>query len=130
MGQGSRPERVGDLIRSELAQLLARAVKDPGLGFVTVTDVRLTSDLQLARVYYTVLGDDRRRADTARALERATPFLKREVGHRIRLRRTPGLAFIYDESIERQDRLERLLQDIHATEFSDTPHDGDDPREE
>ncbi len=130
MGQGSRSERVGELIRSELAQLLARAVKDPGLGFVTVTDVRLTNDLQLARVFYTVLGDDRRRADTARALKRAKPFLKREVGHRIRLRRTPEIAFIYDDSIERQNRIEQLLQDIHASESSETPHDGDDSREE
>ena len=129
MGQGSRPERVGDLIRSELTQLLAREVKDPGLGFVTVTGVRLTNDLQLARVYYTALGDDRRQRDTARALERAASFLRREIGRRIRLKRTPEITFVYDESIAQQDRIEQLLRE-HASEPVPEPHDTNESGEE
>ena len=80
----SRPERVGDQIRSELAQLLAREVHDPGVGFLTLTHVKVTSDLQIARVYYTTMGDAAAQRDSARALKRATPFLRRQLGQRIR----------------------------------------------
>ena len=98
----------------ELATLLAREVKDPGIGFVTLTSVRVTSDLQLARVYYTVLGDERARRDTAKALARALPFLRRQVAGRLRLRRAPELAFHYDETVEKQERVAQLLREIHA----------------
>ncbi|MCL4814171.1 MAG: 30S ribosome-binding factor RbfA, partial [Vicinamibacteraceae bacterium] len=110
--QGSRPARVGDQIREELAELLSRHVKDPGLGFVTVQWVKVSPDLQNARVYYTVLGDARARKDTARALDRALPFLRREIAQRLRLRRAPELAFHYDESVERGERIEQLLDEI------------------
>ena len=86
MSQGSRPDRVADQIRGELATLLAREVHDPGIGFVTLTRVQVTPDLQLARVHYTVLGDEKARAGSARALERAAPFLRRQIGARLRLR--------------------------------------------
>src|SRR5918912_616347 len=104
MAQGSRPDRVADQIRSELALLLAREVHDPGVGFVTLTRVQLSADLQAARVMYTVLGDERARVSSARALERATPFLRRQIGMRLRLRRIPSLRFVYDESVAGQDR--------------------------
>ncbi|HET7217675.1 MAG TPA: 30S ribosome-binding factor RbfA [Vicinamibacterales bacterium] len=109
-----RPTRLGDQIREEIAELLAREVHDPGIGFLTITRVTVTSDLQLARVYYTALGDDKARRDSARALERAAPFLRRQLGRRLRLRRVPELHFHFDESIERQDRIERILQEIQA----------------
>jgi len=96
MGQGSRPERVADQIRGELAMLLAREVHDPGIGFITLTRVQISPDLQMARVYYTALGDDKARTATAQALERAAPFLRRQIGSRLRLRRTPDLKFVYD----------------------------------
>lgn len=121
MAQGSRPERVADEIRRELSVLLAREVQDPGIGFITLTRVKVTSDLQLARVYYTTIGDAAARKDTARALGRATPFLRRQIGNRLRLRTVPELQFFYDESIEQQDRLERIIQDIHA-ERAENPH--------
>src|SRR5215467_12971934 len=111
MSQGSRPARVADQIRSELATLLAREVHDPGIGFVTITRVQVTPDLQQARIYYTALGDDKARRDSARALHRAAPFLRRQIGARLRLRRVPELTFLYDESIAGQDRIEQLLQD-------------------
>ncbi|HWW82626.1 MAG TPA: 30S ribosome-binding factor RbfA [Vicinamibacterales bacterium] len=124
MPQGSRPNRVGDEIRSELGQLLTREVHDPGIGFVTLTRVQVTPDLHLARIYYTALGDERARRNSARALERAKPFLRRQIGARLRLRRTPELEFIFDESIAGQDRIERLLAEIHA---QDKPTDSDNP---
>jgi ribosome-binding factor A len=116
MSQGSRPERVGDQIRGELASLLARDVHDPGIGFVTLTRVQVSPDLQLARVFYTALGDEKTRAASARALERAAPFLRRQIGARLRLKRTPELVFFYDESIAGQDRIERILSELNKTD--------------
>ena len=119
MGQGSRPDRVADQIRSELATLLAREVHDPGLGFVTLTRVRLSPDLQQARILYTVLGDATSRTSSTRALERAAPFLRRQIGTRLRLRRTPELKFIYDESIAGQDRIEQILNELRGPKEPD-----------
>jgi ribosome-binding factor A len=110
----TRPSRVGDQLRAEIADLLAREVHDPGIGFLTITHVNVSPDLQVARVYYTTLGDQKARRDTARALGRATPFLRRQIGSRLRLKRVPLLEFFFDESIERGDRIERLLNDIGA----------------
>src|SRR6187401_2259288 len=104
MAQGYRPDRVGDQIRQELSELLARGeVHDPGIGFITLTRVTVTSDLQIARVFYTSLGDEKDRKDTAKALGRATPFLRRQIAQRLRLRRAPELEFRFDESIAHQD---------------------------
>jgi ribosome-binding factor A len=114
MSQGSRPDRVADQIRAELALLLVREVHDPGIGFVTITRVQMTPDLQQARVFYTSLGDDKTRTNSGRALERAAPFLRRQVGSRLRLKRVPDLTFTYDESIAAQDRIEQLLAEISA----------------
>jgi len=121
MAQGSRPERVGDQIREELSVLLARQVHDPGIGFLTITRVKVTPDLQQARVYYTTIGDDKARKDTAKALGRATPFLRRQIGSRVRLKNVPVLEFFYDESIERQDRIGKIMLDLQA-ERVEHPH--------
>ena len=122
MSQGSRPDRVADQIRSELADLLAREVHDPGIGFVTLTRVRVSPDLQQARVLYTVLGDEKARTASGRALERAAPFLRRKLGSRLRLRRAPEITFIYDDSIAGQDRIEQILNELHSGEH-DPDHD-------
>jgi ribosome-binding factor A len=116
MPQGHRPDRVGDRIREEVTVLLQRTVHDPGIGFVTVTRVQVTPDLQLARVFYTTLGSDAERRETARALTRALPFLRRQVGERLNLRRVPVLQFVFDKAIENQDRVEQLLREIHEAE--------------
>jgi ribosome-binding factor A len=110
--QGSRPVRLGEQIREDLADILEHQVKDPGIGFLTITHVKVSSDLQVARVYYTTLGDDRARRDASRALERASAFLRRQLAGRLRLRRAPELHFHFDESIARGERIERLLQEI------------------
>jgi len=129
--QGSRPARVGEQIREELSELLAREVKDPGIGLITVTHVKVSADLQVARAYWTVMGDEKSRKETSKVLERATPFLRRQIAGRLRLKRVPELAFQYDESIERQERIEALLQEIHAAEQPaegiDRPIKEDDP---
>jgi ribosome-binding factor A len=114
-----RPNRVGDQIRQELSDLLTRgAVHDPGIGFITLTRVAVTPDLQIARVYYTMLGDTREQRETDKALARATPFLRRQVGERLQLRRVPELKFHLDRSVAHQDRIEQILRDLHAEEAS------------
>jgi ribosome-binding factor A len=118
---------VADQLRGEIASLLAREVHDPGIGFVTLTRVQVSADLQLARVFYTALGDDRARKNTERALDRAVPFLRRQIGSRLRLKRTPDLRFIYDEAIAGQDRIEQILNDLHAdAPDASEKHDDDD----
>lgn len=108
----SRPDRVGDQIRQEITTLLAREVQDPGIGFITITRVKVTPDLQLARVYYTAIGDDKALKETGKALERVKPFLRRQISQRIRLRRAPELEFFYDQSIAEQEHVEKLLQQV------------------
>jgi ribosome-binding factor A len=117
----NRPDRVGEAIRDELATLLARDVHDPGVGFITLTTVKVSPDLQLARVYYTSMGDEKALRETAKALGRATPFLRRQVAQRLQLRRAPELQFFYDESIAHQDRIEQILQDLKAEEAARPP---------
>jgi ribosome-binding factor A len=123
MPQGSRASRVGDQIRAELASLLTREVHDPGIGFLTITHVKVSPDLQQARVYYTTIGDAKARQESARALGRATPFLRRQVGQRLNLKRVPELAFFFDEAIEKGDRIEQILRELN-TEGSAQPDPG------
>ena len=93
-------------------------VRDPGIGFITLTSVKVSPDLQVARVFYTSLGDAKTRDETARALERATPFFRRQIGHRLRLRRVPTIEFRFDETIQQQDRIEKILRDLREEEAS------------
>jgi ribosome-binding factor A len=116
---------VADQIRAEISQLLAREVHDPGIGFLTVTRVQVSPDLQLARVYYTTIGSDTQRRATVKALQRATPFLRHQIGKRLRLRRVPVLEFFFDKSVENQARVEELLREIHDADAArdDSNHD-------
>jgi ribosome-binding factor A len=127
MAQGARPDRVGEEIRQELAVLLMREVHDPGIGFVTLTRTKMSPDLTLARVYYTLMGDAKAKRDTQKALERATPFLRRQIAARVRLRRVPEIKFEYDRAVEHQDRVETLLRDIEEErKLHPIVTDGDD----
>jgi ribosome-binding factor A len=120
-----RPDRVGDQIRQQISELLSRgAVHDPGIGFITLTRVKVSADLQVARVYYTSMGDPKARRETEKALARATPFFRRQVGSRLQLRRVPEIEFRFDESIGHQDRIEQILRDLHEEE-AQRAHDGD-----
>src|SRR5215212_6026472 len=115
MGQGSRPDRVADQIRAEVSSMIARDLHDPGLGFITITRVQVSPDLHHARVYFTALGDQAARTNSGKALERASSFMRRQIGQRLRLRRAPELAFVFDESIENQDRIAQLLHELDAS---------------
>ena len=121
MAPGYRPDRVGDQIRQDLSEMLTRGdVRDPGIGFITLTRVKVSPDLQVARVFYTTLGDPKARDETARALERATPFLRRQIGNRLRLRRVPEIEFRFDETIQHQDRIEQILRTLREEEAGRT----------
>jgi ribosome-binding factor A len=108
---GPRMRRVNELLHEVIADEVAR-LKDPGLGFVTITGVDTAPDLRAARVYYTVLGDDEQRQRTQAALERASSKIRAATGDQVRLKYLPSLGFEYDESIEHGLHMEQLLRSL------------------
>ncbi|QIG38169.1 30S ribosome-binding factor RbfA [Microbacterium sp. 4R-513] len=106
-----RQARLGDRIRVILAERLERGLRDPRLGFVTITDVRVTGDLQHASVFYTVLGSEEERSASAEALKAATGMLRSEVGKHLNVRLTPSLEFIPDAIPENAGHIEDLLRE-------------------
>jgi ribosome-binding factor A len=106
-----RARKMADLIRQILAGRLQRGLRDPRMGFVTITDVQVTGDLQHASVFYTVLGDDQERLDSQRALKAATGMLRTEVGKNITARLTPSLEFILDGIPENASAITDLLRE-------------------
>lgn len=109
--KGSRMRRVDESLREVIAAEVTR-LKDPGLGFVTVTGVATSPDLRAARVYYSVLGDEADKAATQAALDRAAPRVQAVVGREVRMKYNPRLEFVYDTSIEQGVRMDRLLYEL------------------
>jgi len=105
-----RSHRIGDQIQKEISSLLTKGLKDPRIGFVTITGVEVTPDLHLARVYYTVMGESETRANTATGLAKATPFIRRELGRRMRIRFIPDLLFVFDSTLDQSEHINRLLR--------------------
>ena len=114
MADQARAAKMADRIKVIIAKTLERGVKDPRLGFVTITDVRVTGDLQHASVFYTVYGSDEERADTAAALKSATGMLRSEVGKNITARLTPSIEFIADGIPENAALIESLLNEARS----------------
>ncbi|KPB04405.1 MULTISPECIES: 30S ribosome-binding factor RbfA [Bacillaceae] len=108
-----RSNRVGEQMKKELSDIIGRKIKDPRVGFVTVTDVQVTGDLQQAKVFISVLGDDEKRQDTLIGLAKAKGFIRSEIGRRIRLRKTPELFFEFDESIAYGNHIESLIHELN-----------------
>jgi ribosome-binding factor A len=115
MTEGTRPSRVSEEFREIIAEEIPR-LKDPRIGFVTVTAVKVTPDLRLARVFYTAMGNEKERAATRAGLRSARPHLRRVIGREVRLRTLPDLEFEEDETIETADRIERVLHELHKEE--------------
>jgi ribosome-binding factor A len=113
LGNSHRSQKVADRIKVVVAQLLETKIKDPRLGFVTVTDARVTGDLQNASIFYTVLGGDDERAATAAALESAKGVIRSAVGKDLGTRITPSLEFILDGLPESAQALDSLLARVH-----------------
>jgi ribosome-binding factor A len=115
MPQGPRTERVGEEFREILAESIQR-LKDPRIGFVTVTGVKVSHDLRVAWVYFTTFGDERARAATRAGLRSASPHLRRELGRQIRLKVVPELRFEEDVTQEAGARVDHIIEDLHQHE--------------
>jgi len=111
-----RVGRMGEQIKKEMSLLIQTELKDPRIGFVTVTGVEVTSDLSQAKIYLSVLGTDQQKEETLHALARSKGFLRSELGKRIRMRHTPELLFKFDTSIEYGSRIEKLLEQVNGGE--------------
>lgn len=111
-----RVGRVGEQIKKELSQIIQSELKDPRIGFITVTGVEVTNDLSQAKVYLSVLGSEEQKEETLKAIARGTGFIRSELGKRMRLRHTPELVFKFDASIEYGSRIEALLEKINRGE--------------
>ncbi len=109
-----RTERVDELLRQEIGEILRREVQDPRIGFATITDVETAPDLRHARVWVSVIGSESERTQTLAALQRAMGFVRHELGGRLRLRRIPDLHVRLDDSAERGTRVLRLLSELEA----------------
>jgi ribosome-binding factor A len=114
-----RMRRVDEAIRQVIGAAAASELKDPRVGFVTVTDVRTSADLSHARVYVSVLGDEERRAATLDGLRSAHGYLQRHVASELRLKRTPTLTFIYDDTTDRALRIDALIEGGEAMGHGD-----------
>jgi ribosome-binding factor A len=107
-----RVSRVGEQVKKELSQIIQQEIKDPRIGFVTITRVEMTGDLQIAKVYISVLGSAQEKGETLSALEKAKGYIRSEIGRRIRLRHVPELLFVMDESLEHSEHISRLLYEV------------------
>lgn len=107
-----RSIRVGELIQQELSDIILRGLRDPRVGFVTIMSVDVTSDLRMARIYFTVMGEDADSDETQKGLDSAAPYLRRELGKRLRLRHVPELTFKFDTSIAYGNHIESILREI------------------
>lgn len=119
----SRSSRIAEQVKRELAELIRLELKDPRVGLVTLTGVELTPDYAHAKVFYTSLAPSTERQALEEGLRRASGFLRRELGHRIRIHTLPELHFVFDESVERGDRLSRLIDEAVASDRN--KHEGE-----
>lgn len=124
-----RTERLAEEIREEVALLIAGELKDPRIGFVTVTRVEVTPDLRTARVYVGVLGTEKQRTTSLAGLKQGAGFLRRALGRTLRLRHTPELVFQYDEGLEASDRVAKLLAEIGSRPTAAPAEDSEDDDE-
>ena len=116
MTEFKRADRVGDQIRVELADILLKKIKDPRVGFMTVTRVELSDDLKHAKVFFSVLGDEAKIKETLKGLKSAAHFIRGEIGRRLKLRYTPEVSFLFDESIARGDKTLAILRGLDIKE--------------
>ncbi len=115
--------RLQDQIREEVSSIIQQEIKDPGIGFITVIDVKMTEDLKHAKVLYSVYGSEEEKKKTGEALTRARGYIKRLLGPRIQLRYTPDLTFVFDTEREKLERIDELLRKVELEKAEDVPED-------
>jgi len=121
----TRTDRVSDLIKDEISRLLLREVRDPRVGFVTITGAAVSPDLKNVRVFVSILGEPEARQASIKALNSAAGFFRRTLFKNLRLRFAPAVRFQLDESLDQGDRIERVLRQIHEGGREAGPVDGD-----
>jgi ribosome-binding factor A len=119
----TRTDRVSDLIKDEISRLLLREVRDPRVGFVTITGASVSPDLKAVRIHVSVLAEPAARQESLKALNAAAGFFRRALFKNLRLRFAPAVSFHLDESLDRGDRIERVLRQIHGNEDSAVAQD-------
>jgi ribosome-binding factor A len=123
MKEGKRSDKVADLVQKEISEMLLRSIKDPRIGFVTVTRVKVSDDCRLARVYFSVVGSEEERNRSVEGLNSAKGFLRKELGRRVSLRYTPDLIFQFDPSIEYAIHMEEVFQHLREEKEKDEDED-------
>ncbi len=117
MSSKVRPERVGQEIQAAVAEMLTRGdIHDPRIGYITITGVKVSPDLRVARIYYSMIGTEEEKARTQEGLDAAKGYVRREVTSKVKLRVSPEVFFTFDGSLEEGDKIERLLKEVKAKE--------------
>lgn len=114
--QGKRAERVAHLIKQELGAVITKEIRDPRIGFITITDVNVSDDLKHARVFYSVLGNELTKEETAKGLAKCAGFLQRDLASKLNLRFTPHLSFALDSSLDEGMKIDHIIRKIHEDE--------------
>ena len=122
--EGKRSEKVADLIQKEISQMLVKSIKDPRIGFVTITKVTVSDDCRFAKVFFSVAGTLEERESSGKGLESAKGYVRKELGRRLRLRYTPEIVFQFDPSIEYAIHMEEVIRDIHRGKESNGEEEG------
>ena len=122
--EGKRSEKIADLIQKEVSQMLLRSIKDPRIGFVTITKVTVSEDCRFARVYFSVAGTLAERESSEKGLNSAKGYVRKELGRRLRLRYTPEIVFQFDPSIEYAIHMEEVIRDLHRGEEPNGEEEG------
>lgn len=125
MTEGKRSEKVADLIQKEISGMLVRSIKDPRIGFVTITRVSVSEDCRLAKIYFSVVGTLAEREESTRGLNSAKGFIRKELGRRMRLRYTPEITFQFDPSIEYGIRLGEIFDHLESEREKEEDKSGD-----
>jgi ribosome-binding factor A len=118
-----RSEKVAEAIHELTSELIIKGLKDPRIGFVTITGVKLTDDLHLATIFFTVIGSEEEKRESEKGLNSAKGFIRKEMGKSLHMRYLPDLIFRYDESVEYGSRIETILKELSAKEMDDDRED-------
>ncbi len=130
MARSYRIQRINETIKEIVSELILYKIKDPRVGIVTITAARISRDLSSARVYFSVMGDEKVRAESLEGLRSATNFMRRSIGQELDLRLSPELNFVYDDSLDRAERIDRKLREARMEDAALKSDETDDPEDD